>query len=126
MKQTSPTILTPQQWTMADRLKALAFGGRKRGTLGGSLVNDMASLGKTIMLCGDCQGKFDWRRHQYYSVWRYEHQPVTGPCDVCRVQVTGNDGRLFIHESVRPKAWATPDEQKARRQTMVRIANTRY
>ena len=97
---------------MADRLKALAFGGRKRGTLGGSLVNDMASLGKTIMLCGDCQGKFDWRHHQYYSVWRYEHQPVTGPCDVCRVQVTGNDGRLFIHESIRPKAWATPDEQK--------------
>jgi len=126
MKTTSPTILTPQQWTMADRLKALAFGGRKRGTLGGSLISDMVSLHKTIVLCGDCQGKFDWRHHGYYSVWRYEHQPVVGDCDVCRVRIIGNDGRLFLHESNRPKAWATQDEQKANRKTMTRIANSRY
>ena len=126
MKQTSPTILTPQQWTTQDRLKAMEFGGRKRGTLGGSLVSDMASLQKTIMLCGTCQGKFDWRHHGYYSIWRYEHQPVVGACDVCRVYVTGNDGRLFIHESIRPKCWATPDELRDRAATMTRIANTRY
>lgn len=124
MKQTSPSILTPQQWTMVDRLKALAWGGRKRGTLGGSLVSDLVSLKKTIMLCSDCQGKFDWRHHQYFSVRHYEHVPVVGACDVCRAYV--DDGRLYIHESIRPQVYATKDELKARSATMVRIANTRY
>jgi len=126
MKSTSPTILTPQQWSSHDRLKALEFGGRKRGTLAGSLVSDMVSLQKTLILCGDCQGKFDYRRCGYYSVYRYEHQPVLGPCDVCRVQITGNDGRLFLHEEVRPNAWATPDEQKQRRSTQRHVAATQY
>ena len=126
MKQTSPTILTPQQWTMQDRLAAHAFGGRKRGTLGGSLISDLVCLQKTIMLCGDCQGKFDWRRHGYFSVWRYEHQPVCGACDVCRIQVTGDDGRLFIHEENRPKAYQTRDEQRERNQTRMRVAITRH
>jgi len=125
MKQTSPTILTPQQWTAQDRLKALEFGGRKRGTLGGSLVSDMVCLKKTIVLCGTCQGKFDWRHHQYYSVRHYEHQAVCGPCDVCKIYINGNDGRLFIHEAMRPKCFATRDEQRERLQTLARVANTR-
>lgn len=126
MKATSPTILTPQQWTQLDIINANGFGGRKRGTLGGSLISDLVSLKKTIMLCGDCQSKFDWRHHGYYSIWRYEHQPVLGDCDVCRIRVTGNDGRLFIHEDQRPKSFVTRDEQRDRNQTRVRIANHRY
>jgi len=124
MKQTSPTILTPQQWTALDRLKARMFGGRKRGTLGGSLVSDMSSLEKALLLCGSCQGKFDWRRNGYYSVRRYQHQIAIGQCDVCRTQIVGSDGWLYVHETQRPKCWATLDEQRARNLTKARIAAT--
>lgn len=124
MKMTSPSILTPQQWTALDFLKARVFGGRKRGTLAGSLVSDMAALEKAILLCGDCQGKFDWKRNQYYSVFRYEHVPAIGQCNLCSVYIRGNEGRLYIHESQRPKCWATPDEQRAQGQTMRRVAAT--
>lgn len=124
MKMTSPLILTPQQWTALDRLKARVFGGRKRGTLGGSLVSDLASLEKALLLCEDCQGKFDWRRHGYYSVYRYQHQPAIGQCDVCTVYVQGNRGRLFIHEAQRPQCFVTPDEQRERGRTKMRIAAT--
>ena len=124
MKMTSPTILTPQQWTTLDRLRARMFGGRKKGTLGGSLIADMVALEKALTLCGSCKGKFDWRHHGYYSVWRYEHEPVIGQCDVCKMQITGNDGRLFIHEAQRPQAWATKDEQRDRWKTMRDVAIT--
>ena len=107
-----------------DRLKARMFSGRKKGTLGGSLVSDMVEMEKALILCGTCQGKFDWRHHGYYSVWRYEHEPVIGACDVCKVQITGNDGRLFIHEAQRPHSWATKDEQQARYATMRNVAIT--
>jgi hypothetical protein len=98
------------------------FGGRKRGTLGGSLIADLVALEKAISLCGSCQGKFDWRHHGYYSVWRYEHDPVIGECDVCKVRITGNDGRLFVHEAHRPQVWATKDEQYARLKTKRDVA----
>ena len=116
------TILSPQQWTTFDRLKARMFSGRKRGTLSGSLISDMVEMEKALVLCGTCQGKFDWRHHGYYSVWRYEHEPVIGACDGCKIQITGNDGRLFIHEAHRPQAWATKDEQQRRYATMRRTA----
>ena len=112
MKQTSPTILTPTQWTTLDKINAMAYGGKRRGTPAGTHVTDLSALKKTIVLCGGCQSKFDWRRHGYYSVWRYEHQPVLGQCDGCRGMISGNDGRLFLHESSRAQAWATPDEQR--------------
>lgn len=126
MKMTSPLVLTPQQWTTLDRIKAMAsrWPGRKRGTTGGSLVSDMVALEKALTLCGSCQGKFDWRHHGYYSVWRYEHEPVIGECNVCKVRITGNDGRLFIHEAIRPKAWATKDVQHSRAKTMRDVAIT--
>ena len=126
MKMTSPMILTPQQWTTLDRIKAMAsrWPGRKRGVTGGSLVSDMVALEKALTLCGSCQGKFDWRHNGYYSVWRYEHEPVIGECNVCKVRITGNDGRLFLHEAQRPKSWATKDVQHSRAKTMRDVAIT--
>ena len=123
----SPLILTPRQWTKFDRWKSMfTFGGRKRGTTGGSLVSDLSALKKTIVLCGECQGKFDWRRHHYYSVRHYEHKSVLGDCDVCRARITGKDGRLFLHEDTRDDAWVTPDEYKSQRKTMIRLAQARH
>lgn len=122
----SPTILIPKVYTTMDRLKDLAWPGRNRGTLGGSLVADMSELQKALVLCGGCQHKFDYKRHGYYSVWKYENQPVIGPCDVCKLEITGSDGRLFIHENMRHKTWATPDEQRARLTTKRRIGNSFY
>ncbi len=119
---TSPTILIPQKWTTIDKLKALAWGGRNKGTTGGSLVSDLAEMQKTIVLCGSCQHKFDYKRHGYYSVWRYENQPVTGNCDVCAVSITGSDGRIFVHDNLRHKVWVTPDEKIARAATRRRVA----
>jgi len=124
MKMTSPTILTPQQWTTLDRLKGAMWRGRNRGTTGGSLISDLVALEKAIALCGSCQGKFDWRHHGYYSVWRYEHEPVIGQCDVCKAQITGSDGRLFIHEAQRPQAWASKDVQHERYTTKRNVAIT--
>jgi hypothetical protein len=118
-------ILIPKgAWTTLERLKN--WGGRKKGTTGGSLVSDMVSLQKAIILCGSCQHKFDWRYHGYYSLWRYEHQPVVGECDVCKLRIMNNDGRLFLHESHRLNSWATQDEQRSNRATMIRVANSRY
>ena len=123
MQMKSITILSPKQWTALDRMKS--WVGRTRGTLGGSLVSDMVDMKKSLTLCGSCQGKFDWRHHRYYSIWRYEHTPVIGECDVCLMQITGNDGRLFIHGEQRPDVWATKDEQFDRLKTRRAIANGR-
>ena len=124
MKATSPLIITPRNmWTAIERLKE--WGGRKRGTTGGSLVGDMVHLEKTIVLCGFCQHKFDYKRHGYYSVWRYENTPVVGDCDVCKMRIAGTDGRLFLHENVRHKAWATPEEKRARLTTKRRTGSLR-
>jgi len=126
MKMSGVTILSPQQWTTLDRIDAMArrWRGRKPGTLGGSLVADMVAMEKALTLCGSCQGKFDWLHHGYYSVWRYEHEPVIGQCDVCKVTITGNDGRLFIHENQRPECFVTKDQQYDRFKTMRDVAVT--
>jgi hypothetical protein len=123
---TSPLILIPKVYTKLEQMAGAAWGGRKKGTTGGSLVGDMVQLRKTIILCGSCQHKFDWRHNNYFSVWRYEHQPVVGECDVCKLRITGNDGRLFLHEASRHNVWATKDEQRSNRSTMVRVAHSRY
>ena len=124
MKMTSPMILTPQQWETVDRIKGAIWRGRKRGQTAGTVVNDLVALEKAITLCGSCQHKFDWRHRQYYSVWRYEHEPVIGACDACKTMITGNDGRLFLHENVRPQAWMTKDENFKARETMREVAIT--
>jgi len=119
-----PTILIPRKWTSLDTLRP--WGGRKKATTGGSLVSDLAALQKTLVLCGSCQHKFDYRRRHYYSVWRYEHTSVIGACDVCKIQIVGNDGRLFIHEANREAVWATPDDQRRAMATAHRIATTNH
>lgn len=124
MKDTSPSILIPQIYTKQQVLRTMELR-RKKNVPRGTWTTDLAELRKAIVLCGLCQGKFDWRHKGYFSVWRYEHQAVNGACDACGVQIYGGDGRLFLHEANRPQAWLTKDESRNHRQTMVRMANTR-
>ena len=124
---TSPTIYSPRDessWTITEKLKGFLFPGKSKGTLGGSLVSDMSEMEKTLIMCGKCQHKFDYKRQGYYSVWRYENQPVTGECDICLVRITGSDGRIFIHDNMRHKVWVTPEEKIARATTKRRVAHT--
>lgn len=106
-----PTILVPRAWTGADRLRAAEAPGRPRGRAhGGFVAGDLAALKKAILLCPGCYHKFDWKRHGYYPVWKYEKTHVVGNCDACKVH--SNAGRLFLYEPTVPRAWLTKTEER--------------
>ena len=113
-KTTGPTLYLPTPMTPSKRIGALKHGGRRHGLGHGSYLSDLVALQKTILLCGACQHRFDWRRHGYRSIWRYEHTAVQGQCDACRVTCTV-DGRAFIHENHFSQVWMTRDVERQRR-----------
>ncbi len=106
----SPTIIVPKKWTPKMLTHVASEGGRRYGKPHGSHVDDLAALRRAIVLCGQCHFRFDWKRHGYYSVKKYESTLVRGKCFACTLFC--EDGRLFIHEDHRPKAWTTVDERK--------------
>jgi len=105
-----PTVLIPKVWSPSMMMKAANEGGRRHGKPFGAYVDDLAALKRTFLLCSDCHFRFDWRRHGYYSVRRYEHTLARGKCFACRGYC--EDGRLFLHEDQRTKCWTTKDQRK--------------
>lgn len=110
------TILIPRKvWTKTDILKSYEAPGRKHQQSHGAFVaGDLAELKKAILLCDGCQHKFDWKRHGYYNIHKFEKTFVTGNCDACRVMCVAS-ARLYLHESTVNQAWLTKDEQRRRR-----------
>lgn len=122
----SLTILVPRDFSIMEKLKSLIAPGRPVGVGAAGYIDDLATLGKTIVLCEDCfgsgpngKGWFEWSKHGYYSIWKYEQTPVDGICDKCKVD--GHDRRLFIKEEFVPQCWLTKDEQRRRATGTIRI-----
>ncbi len=59
--------------------------GRRSGAVAGGWVSDLASLGKSITLCGSCRSRFDAKRSGYEAASRPPFdRGVVGECDGCR------------------------------------------
>ena len=74
-------------WLEAAERKArgILYRGRPEKTLPGSHVADLVALGKAIVLCGRCEGKFDHKRHGYASRKVAPYQSwIVGDCDGCK------------------------------------------
>ena len=81
-------------WTVRDRNKGLEAPGRPASRLpGGWIAGDLSELKQTILLCTACQKGFDWKKHHYYSVARYDQIMAKGKCDVCR----GPSDKLYLY-----------------------------
>lgn len=107
-----PTILVPRKvWTKPEVLKSYEAPGRKRGQLPGSYVAGvLAERKNAIWLCPDCNHKFDWKRHGYYPLWRFEKTTVSGNCDACRS--FSPVCRFFVYEPTVPQVWLTKDKAR--------------
>lgn len=81
-----------------DRAQIAASRGRAPRQLAASYNADLAALGKAIVLCGACVGKFDADKNGYVT----EHNIpfVRGRCDGCNDPV--DQGRLFLHQDKLP------------------------
>jgi len=74
---------------------ALREASRPRNVSEATWVDRMASRRNAILLCGNCQPKFDPKRHNYYRDRKFTH--VQGKCDGC--QGYSLQAALYIHES---------------------------
>jgi hypothetical protein len=115
------TILIPRKaWTKPEILKSYEATGRKRAQTAGAHVAGMLSeLKKAIWLCPDCHHKFDWKKHRYYNVWKFDKTTVNANCDACKA--FSSQCRLFLYEPTVPRAWLTKDENRRVRRHAITI-----
>lgn len=105
-----PTMVTP-----AQRHQQARFTGRRRGQSSGTHIDNLVALRKTVILCDTCQHRFDWKRHGYYSVKRYERRPAHGECDGCKADIHGDEfGAVFFPDEAREEVWVAKQEQRPR------------
>ena len=95
----NPTVIVKRKvWTVGDKRKGLEHPGRPVGrTPGGWVAGDLSECQQTIMLCTACRKGFDWKKHHYYSVARYDQVYAKGKCDVCKVHSA--QLHLYLHEA---------------------------
>ena len=94
----STVLVKRPAWTVRDRNKGLEAPGRPANRLpGGWIAGDLSELKQTILLCTACQKGFDWKKHHYYSVARYDQILAKGKCDVCKVP--SEKLYLYLHEA---------------------------
>lgn len=82
-------------WTPMKRLMATASPGRGKGRLPGGHVLDRADLFKSLVLCGNCVGKFNAGRAGY--VTKANLPFVRGRCDGCQQHTPR--GHMLVHHS---------------------------
>lgn len=83
-------------WTPQRLLMAGANPGRGKGRLPGGHVLDRADLLKSLVLCGDCVGKFNSAAAGY--VTKSNLPFVRGRCDGCQHYTPR--GHLLVHHSL--------------------------
>lgn len=105
----SVTILSPRQWTRADKIGSAEAASRPVGVLPGSHLSDICSIRQTVMLCPLCQGKFRPRKN-WYRPWRVK---AMAKCDACRtldpnvsVFIAEETYNRVIYERSRKGRWA--------------------
>ena len=88
----------------ARRLKASEYTGRPRNPVvtPAAWVTDMAELGQSILLCHECDPKFEpsHKRYHYHrdTRWKTQCGGSFGVCDGCRANMAG-PMQLYIHQS---------------------------
>lgn len=86
-------------WTDQRRLADQEFKGRAARTLAGSHVADLVHLRKSVILCSNCQPKFNAKANGYISP---KNVPLCGArCDGCKDM--GMERRLFLHHQHLPR-----------------------
>jgi hypothetical protein len=96
----SPVIIHSESHfgTTAEKLRYARSTGRRPGSVAGSHIADMVSLGRSITLCSDgCKHKFDAERHGYHEARRFPfHGGVISNCDGCRAKMA--PCAMFVRE----------------------------
>jgi len=87
----SPSIWIPGE---AKRRTPPLAPMRKFGKPHGSHIDDVVTTKQAVILCSDCNHRFDAKRSNYYKDTRFS--PVVGNCDACRVYT--DTAQLYIHE----------------------------
>ena len=86
-----------QKPTRGQQLQSMEYPGRKMGGVHGSHISDLAEMRAAILLCSDCQHKFNPSAYGYYRTREFN---VQGECDACKEFAQGpNQPVLFIHQS---------------------------
>lgn len=105
----SRTILIKQQWTTAQKLKALEGGGKKRNRVAGGWIADLAAQKRAITLCGPCTPKFNPARVGYRK--EKEFPVVRAKCDGCSTDDLFCT--LYIYEALYSQVRSTAEERRA-------------
>lgn len=79
------------------RLRDARHSGKPSRMTAGSWIDDLAALGKAIVLCSMCEVKFNARKYDYRAkdLWPGQKH-VAGDCDGCKRHVA--QARLFTKE----------------------------
>ena len=84
MKYANPTRL--------QRTMFAVHTGRREGRLAGGYVDDLATLGKAILLCNGCSPKFNPKQYGYVIPYRFPR--ARGACDGCKEYA--NPGFMYL------------------------------
>lgn len=101
-------IHIPREMTPLDRTKAHIAPLRPKKRVAGGWLSDMTALGRVVLLCSECEPKFNARAERYRKdpIWEAVH-----PCDGCK---QFRQTKTYLPEET--WEWANPQERgKARR-----------
>lgn len=92
-------IRAEKDWTAAARLATLAVNGKLGRQTGGSWLDDLSELKKSVVLCDTHARKFvdkNYYRHEFYPY-------VAGACDYCGEEFS--NCILYLHKRQAREAW---------------------
>jgi len=86
-------------WTVRDLIKAKLAKGKPKARVTGGWIDDLASMGKAVVLCELCYRKFSPKQYGYEMQRQIcpGHSHVIGDCDGCKR--TYQRCKLFLKET---------------------------
>ena len=93
-------IMTPAEYDSQQKLRREAakqqeFAGRNVGKPHGTFVTDEAEQQMGVILCSQCDHKFDPVKYHYYKTREFK---IQGRCDACREYTQG--ANFYIYEGL--------------------------